>query len=95
MNISKDTVKYVANLARIELNDNLLDTFAAQLNDIIHYIDQLKEVDVSKITPTAHILDIKNVKRKDTLSPSLDSKEVIRNAPAKENTSFRVPKVIE
>lgn len=95
MDISKDTVKYVSNLARIELSDNQLETFAAQLSDIIHYINQLKEVDVSSIPPTAHVLEIKNVKRKDAVSTSLNSDEVLKNASAKEGTSFRVPKVIE
>ena len=95
MDISKDTVKYVANLARIELSDSELDTFAAQLNDIVHYIDQLKEVDVSAISPTTHVLALKDVKRKDTLSPSLATEDVLKNAPHKEETFFKVPKVVE
>jgi len=95
MNISKDTVKYVANLARMELSEKELEKFAGQLNDILGYIDQLKELDISNVSPTAHVLRIKNVKRKDVLKPSLDPKKALQNAPQKEGTSFKVPKVIE
>lgn len=95
MDISKETVKYVANLARIELSEEELEKFSGQLNEILRYIDQLKEIDISKISPTTHVLEIKNVKRKDQLRPSLKTEEVLKNAPQKENKFFKVPKVIE
>lgn len=95
MDISKDTVKYVAHLARIELGDNELNTFASQLNDIIHYIDQLKALDVTGIAPTTHVLPLKDVKRKDELKPSLAAEEALKNAPLKEENYFKVPKIIE
>jgi len=95
MNISKETVKYLANLARIELAEKDLEKFSFQLNDILHYISQLEEVDISKIDPTAHVLPIKNVKREDKPRPSVDIKEVLKNAPLKEGKFFKVPKVIE
>lgn len=95
MDISKETVRYVANLARIELSEEELEKFSLQLNDILRYIDQLKEIDISKITPTAHVLEIKNVKRKDEPRPSLKTEEVLRNTPEKEGKFFKVPKVIE
>ena len=95
MNISKDIVKYTANLARIELSAKELEKFSGQLNNIIEYIDQLNEVDVSKISPTAHVLPIKNVKRQDSTNDSLAAEDVLKNAPSKEKTSFKVPKVIE
>ncbi|MDD5355906.1 MAG: Asp-tRNA(Asn)/Glu-tRNA(Gln) amidotransferase subunit GatC, partial [Candidatus Omnitrophica bacterium] len=88
MNISKDTVKYVANLARLGLNDEELEKFSLQLNDILQYIEQLKEVDISKIAPTAHVLDIKNVKREDEPSASLPVKEALNNSPQKEGSFF-------
>ena len=95
MNISKETVKYVANLARIELSDEELDKFSLQLSDILRYIEQLNEVDISSIAPTTHVLPIKNVKRKDQLKPSFKTEEILKNTPQKENSFFRVPKVIE
>jgi aspartyl-tRNA(Asn)/glutamyl-tRNA(Gln) amidotransferase subunit C len=95
MNISKETVQYVANLARINLTNEELDKFSYQLNDILGYIDQLKEVDISKIPPTSHVLPIKNVKRKDELQKSFDVQSVLKNSPQKEGLFFKVPKVIE
>ncbi|MDD5005918.1 MAG: Asp-tRNA(Asn)/Glu-tRNA(Gln) amidotransferase subunit GatC [Candidatus Omnitrophica bacterium] len=95
MNITKDTVKYVANLARLELAEEELEKFSLQLNDILRYIEQLKEVDISKIPPTAHVLPIKNVTRKDKLRPSLKAEEVLKNSPQKQGKFFKVPKVIE
>lgn len=95
MAISKDTVKYVANLARLELSESELEKFALQLNDIVHYVDQLKEVDVSQAPPTTHVVAIKDVKRKDAPRPSLATQDVLKNAPLKEETFFKVPKVIE
>jgi len=95
MDISKETVQYVANLARIKLTDQELEKFSHQLNDILRYIDQLNEVNISKIPPTAHVLPIKNVKRKDNLNKSFRNKEILKNAPQKEGNFFKVPKVIE
>lgn len=95
MNISKETVKYLANLVRIKLTEQETEKFSVQLDDILRYIDQLKELDISKTPPTAHVLAIKNVKREDR--PQLSSKveDVLSNAPQKEGKFFKVPKVIE
>ena len=95
MSISKEQVKYVAHLARLDLTEAELSTFAAQLDKIVEYIDQLKQLDVSKITPMGHVLSLEDVKRKDNIAVSLDSEEVLKNAPKKEGTFFKLPKVIE
>ncbi|MBL7131768.1 MAG: Asp-tRNA(Asn)/Glu-tRNA(Gln) amidotransferase subunit GatC [Candidatus Omnitrophica bacterium] len=95
MNISKETVEYVANLARMKLTEQEIEKFSVQLNDILCYIDQLNEIDISKIPSTAHVLPIKNVKREDRLRSSLEAKDVLSNAPQKEGMFFKVPKVIE
>ncbi len=95
MNISQDTVKYVAHLARLDLNQEELGKFSLQINNILQYIEKLKEVDISKITPTAHVLDIKDVKRKDAPRASLELKEIFKNSPQKEGLFFKVPRVIE
>jgi aspartyl-tRNA(Asn)/glutamyl-tRNA(Gln) amidotransferase subunit C len=95
MSISKETVKYVANLARISLSEQEIEKFSLQLDHILGYIDQLKELDVTKIPPTAHVLPIKNVKRQDRKQPSFKASDVLNNAPQKEGNFFKVPKVIE
>jgi aspartyl-tRNA(Asn)/glutamyl-tRNA(Gln) amidotransferase subunit C len=93
--ISKDDVKYIANLARLGLTDQENEHFQGQLEGILAYIDQLKSVDVAQVVPTSHVLDIKNVYRPDDVKPSLDSQKVLRIAPAIEGSFYKVPKVIE
>jgi len=95
MAVTKQTVEYVANLARIELQTKELDKLAHQLKDIIDFIGKLNEVDIKDILPTSHILPIKNVLREDVPRESLVSEKVLKNAPLKEANFFVVPKVIE
>lgn len=94
MAISKDTVKYVAHLARLELEPKELERLAVQLEDILTYIEKLNSADVSHIAPTSHILPLVNVFREDAIKPSLDVSAVTANAPQKQNNQFLVPKVI-
>jgi len=94
MAISKDTVKYVAHLARIRLNPEELNAFSGQLEEILKYMENLNQADVSGIPPTSHILPLQNVYREDKLRPSLGIDSVLKNAPEKKNNQFSVPKVI-
>jgi len=95
MAIDKQTVKYVAHLARIELRENELDKLSRQLHDILDFIDKLKKVDVKDINPTSHILPINNVLREDVPQEPLPSEKALINAPERQGSFFVVPKVIE
>ncbi len=95
MAISKEEVKYIANLARLGLDDKEVDHFQAQLEGILEYIDKLRKLDVSGIAPMAHVLDVKNVYRPDVVKPSIDPQDVLKSSPAKQGNFFKVPKVIE
>jgi len=95
MSINKETVEYVANLSRIELNKSELETLSLQLNAILDFIDKLKRADISNVQPTSHILPVNNVLRPDSLKPSLPINETLKNAPLKKENFFVVPKVIE
>ncbi len=95
MAITKETVKYVAHLARIELKPKELEKLSQQLKDIIGFIDKLKKLDVKNINPTSHILPIHNVFRDDSLRKSLSSDKALENAPDRKGSFFGVPKVIE
>lgn len=95
MAITKDTIKYVANLARIELDDKELEQFTAQLDRILEYVHKLKDLDVSKLEPTSHVLDMKNVYREDIVKKSLPVEDVLKNAPSREGNLFKVQKIIE
>ncbi|KPK96706.1 MAG: glutamyl-tRNA amidotransferase [Omnitrophica WOR_2 bacterium SM23_72] len=95
MAIDKNTVKYVAHLARIRLTDKELSVLSSQLEDIVTFIDKLKELDVTKVKPTSHILPVNNVFRKDKPIKSLNVKEALGNAPAQRDGFFTAPKVLE
>ena len=95
MAIDRNTVKYVAHLARIRLNDEELDLLSRQLEDIVNFIDKLKELDVTEVKPTSHILPVKNVFREDRPTQSLTAKDALSNAPMQKEDFFVVPKVIE
>ncbi len=92
---SKGDVLYIANLARINLTEEEVARFTKDLVDILGYIEKLKELDVSAVQPTSHVLPIKNVFRKDTVKPSLGQEKAIQIAIEKHEGFFKVPKVIE
>jgi aspartyl-tRNA(Asn)/glutamyl-tRNA(Gln) amidotransferase subunit C len=88
-------VNYVAHLARIALTPDEQAKFAAQISSVIGYIDKLSELKVDDIEPTAHAVPLVNVFRADEVQPSLSNEEALRNAPAKANGLFIVPKIVE
>ena len=88
-------IKYVAHLARLSLSPQEEQQLGQQLGSILDYIDKLKEVDVSGVEPTAHAFPLVNVIRPDETRPSLSNEEALRNAPAKANGLFIVPKIVE
>lgn len=87
-------VGYVANLACIELTNEETVLFQSQLDQVLHYVEQLDELDVSNVEPTAHAIPVFNVLRKDELGTSLNHADVIANAPSESNGEIRVPKII-
>jgi aspartyl-tRNA(Asn)/glutamyl-tRNA(Gln) amidotransferase subunit C len=88
-------IKYVAQLARIALTPDEETKLAAQLGNIIGYIEKLRELDVSNVEPTAHAIPLINVTRADKTGECLSHDEALRNAPAKANGLFIVPKIVE
>jgi len=88
-------VKYVAHLARLALTPEEEKQLAAQLGNILGYIEKLREVDVSGVEATAHAVPMVNVTRPDEVRPSLSHEEALRNAPRKSGGLFIVPKIVE
>ena len=88
-------VGYVAHLACIELTDEETALFQGQLDQVLHYVEQLNELDVSDVEPTAHAIPVFNVLRKDEPGASLNHGDVIANAPAAADGHIRVPKIID
>ena len=88
-------IDHVALLARLKLTDKEKKLFSRQVGGIIKYIDKLNELDTADVEPTAHVLPVKNVFREDKLTPSLPLSEVLLNSPGKDETFYKVPKIIE
>ena len=95
MKITKEQVKYVANLARLNVSEAEADELCTQMADIITFADALSEVDTEKIEPTNHAIKVENVLREDVVRPSYDRDEMIKNAPMKQAGCYAVPKVVE
>jgi aspartyl-tRNA(Asn)/glutamyl-tRNA(Gln) amidotransferase subunit C len=88
-------VKYVAHLARIALTPEEETKLSAQLGNVLSYIEKLRELDVSNVEPTAHAVPLTNITRPDATGECLSHDEALKNAPAKANGLFIVPKIVE
>ena len=95
MSVDQATVRRVARLARIKVKDEDVPKLAAELNSILQWIEQLNEVDVSKVEPLTSVVSMKMKMRKDEVSDGHYPADVVRNAPAQEDSFFMVPKVVE
>lgn len=95
MSVSKDDVRYVANLARLRLTDDEIDQFQTDLNKILEYMDQLNQVDTSKVEPLEHVLELPAVYRPDVAKAPLSHEDALKNAPDADSDHFRVPRVID
>ena len=92
--ISSDEVKKVAQLARLELNENEIQKHAEQLEKILEYINQLEKIDTDNIECTTRAIEVANVLRKDEKKNYKNSEELLDLAPSRENKFFKVPKII-
>ncbi|MCX7988649.1 MAG: Asp-tRNA(Asn)/Glu-tRNA(Gln) amidotransferase subunit GatC [Thermodesulfovibrio sp.] len=95
MKISKEMVKHISLLSRLELKDEEIEVYQDQLSRILDYVEKLNEVNTENIEPTSHVLSLNNVFREDMVGISLSREEVLRNAPDSTDKFFRVPKIIE
>lgn len=93
--MSKDQVKHVAELARLNVTDDEVAMFEEQLSDIIAYVEKLNEVDTTDVKPTRHVLEMTNVMRKDKTEKGLTQEEALGNAPSKQDGQFKVPSILE
>ena len=95
MALDRNEVERIATLARIGLTDEELETLGEQLSSILEQFRVLSELDTTDVTPTAHPVQLQTVMRDDVPSSSLESEEVLRNAPRREGDFFRVKPVLE
>ncbi|ALF52209.1 asparaginyl/glutamyl-tRNA amidotransferase subunit C [Nostoc sp. MBR 210] len=92
--IDRDQVHKVALLARLELTPAEEEQFTTQLGNILEYVEQLSELDVSDVLPTTRAIDVSNVTREDELQPYPDRDAILDSAPEQEGDYFKVPKIL-
>ncbi|MFZ5584637.1 MAG: Asp-tRNA(Asn)/Glu-tRNA(Gln) amidotransferase subunit GatC [Thermodesulfobacteriota bacterium] len=94
MKITPEEVAHVAKLARLRLMPDQAAKLTGQLNDILTYMDKLRELDTTGVPSTNHALELNEAFRADVVRPSLERERALANAPASDGQSFVVPRVI-
>ncbi len=95
MSVDTATVKRVARLARIAVDDDDAERMTGELNAILGFVEQLDEVDVSGVEPMTSVIPMDMKKRHDVVTDGGKADDIVANAPATEEKFFLVPKVVE
>lgn len=95
MSLDRDTVKRIATLARLKLSDDRIGPMQEDLNRILHFIDQLNEVDASSVEALAGVNIPSMPFRKDVVNDGGYVEKILANAPEVACNMFVVPKVVE
>ena len=92
--ISSDDVRKVAQLARLDLPEDKIATYTAQLESILEYVGQLQQVDTKGVPETTRAVEVTNVTRADGVLPTPVREDILNQAPQREGDFFRVPKIL-
>lgn len=95
MSISNEETLHIAKLSKLEFSDDKLEKMSKDLSEIVDFANTLAGVNVDGVKPTAHILDIKNVFKKDVAQESYKREDILKNAPEAQGGCVSVPKVVE
>lgn len=95
MAVEDKDVRYVANLARLQLSDEETRRLKKDMNRILEYMKKLEELDTDGIEPLEHVTDLNVALRKDRAEVPLPHEDALKNAPDADSDYFRVPRVIE
>jgi aspartyl-tRNA(Asn)/glutamyl-tRNA(Gln) amidotransferase subunit C len=94
MSVTREDVSYIAGLARLRFSDDEMVTMTAELNNILHYVEKLNEIDTEGVVPLSSIHDEANVLRDDVATGSISTELALQNAPDRQDRFFKVPKVL-
>lgn len=95
MSLDKNTVRRIATLARIRVDEEALEPLAGELNNILGWVEQLNEVDTKDVPPMTSVVDTEQFQRMDRVDDGGQVEDVLANAPEEAEHFFVVPKVIE
>jgi len=94
MSLTRAEVEKVSLLGRLLLSPAELDTMTTQLSQVVDYMNLLAELDTEGVEPMAHAVEMSNVFRADEVTPSLDRKDALANAPHHDDECYLVPAVL-
>ncbi|QNH63230.1 Asp-tRNA(Asn)/Glu-tRNA(Gln) amidotransferase subunit GatC [Hymenobacter sediminicola] len=89
------TLRQLAHLSRLELDESKEQQLLGELNKILDWVDHLRQLDTTDVEPLVHLSHEINVLRPDEPQNTVSHQEGLRNAPRKDSDYFRVPKVLE
>ena len=89
------TLRKLAHLSRLELDQSKEEKLLGELNKILNWVEQLRELDTENVEPLVHLSHEINVLRVDEAQNTVSHQEGLRNAPRKDSDYFRVPKVLD
>ncbi|MCX2738751.1 Asp-tRNA(Asn)/Glu-tRNA(Gln) amidotransferase subunit GatC [Pontibacter anaerobius] len=95
MSTDIQTIRKIAHLARLEFNEEKEQEVLQDLNKILNWVDQLRQLDTEHVAPLIHMSEEVNVLREDEARNTISHEQALRNAPKKDSDYFRVPKVLE
>jgi aspartyl-tRNA(Asn)/glutamyl-tRNA(Gln) amidotransferase subunit C len=95
MSVDTDTVRRIAQLARIALAEDEVEHLREELNAILAFVEQLSEVNVDGVEPMTSVIPLQMKKRADVVTDGGIADEILKNAPAAEDHFFVMPKVVE
>lgn len=95
MSVSRDDVRHVAQLARLDFSEEEEAQMADELSQILGYVEKLDELDTSGVPPMSHVLDVTNVFREDEVEERIDQGQALESASETDDEHFLVPQVIE
>lgn len=95
MEVNDALIDQLSELARLRFSDAEKEMIKKELKQMIDFVDTLKEVDVSGVTPLLHVSEVMNRFRDDQVNGSVSRDQALRNAPQTDGTYFQVPKVIQ
>ncbi len=95
MVIDKNTVYKVADLARIEIKENEVDTLTQEMNKILTFMEKLNELDTEGVKPLVYMNEEANVWREDVAKNEISTKDGLKNSAVHNESFFLVPKIIE
>lgn len=94
MTVSKEELLHIANLANLTLEENEIDKYLGNLQDILNFADVVNTAPVENLDITIGTNEAKNIFRKDEVKIFEDTESLLQNAPDKDQNMFKIPKVI-